>query len=337
MIIRCTKCETTFRFDDGLMTGEGVWVRCSRCRNIFFQDNPSPDPPSPDVMLVKNDPDQTEAREAAATGYGPGEALPAENFPQAGVPEEEEEPILSRTHDIQDEGEETEGFGLRNRDFQREDAAPDGEVEEEIEKLFAKPEMALKKKKKSHRLARFIGYMFLALVFLLIAAGVGLWFFPETLRPVVDFFSPYLPVKGIMGQQIPDDAVLGQVNIQDVRQHVVNNWLMGNMRVVEGVAVNVGSFPLTRLQVRGRAYDGSGGVLGEGVSYCGNVLSDTELATMTEDEIQSRLSQVSGNNAANDRVVPQGRIPFMVVLANHEQRDVAKTTVMVVGAEKLLE
>ena len=38
MIIQCRKCDTRFRFDDTLIEGDGVWVRCSRCQNVFFQE-----------------------------------------------------------------------------------------------------------------------------------------------------------------------------------------------------------------------------------------------------------------------------------------------------------
>jgi len=41
MIIQCGKCGTEYRFDETLMAGEGAWVRCTRCRNVFFQENPS--------------------------------------------------------------------------------------------------------------------------------------------------------------------------------------------------------------------------------------------------------------------------------------------------------
>jgi predicted Zn finger-like uncharacterized protein len=39
MIIQCEKCSTKYRFDDNYMEGEGVWVRCSRCKHEFFQEN----------------------------------------------------------------------------------------------------------------------------------------------------------------------------------------------------------------------------------------------------------------------------------------------------------
>ncbi len=46
MIIRCRKCDTRFRFDETLIEGDGVWVRCSRCQNVFFEERPSGEPRS---------------------------------------------------------------------------------------------------------------------------------------------------------------------------------------------------------------------------------------------------------------------------------------------------
>lgn len=40
MIIQCKECGTKYRFDKSQITGEGVWVRCSRCGATFFQKNP---------------------------------------------------------------------------------------------------------------------------------------------------------------------------------------------------------------------------------------------------------------------------------------------------------
>ncbi len=43
MIIQCKQCATKFRFKDELMTGDGVWVRCSRCGHEFFEINTRPE------------------------------------------------------------------------------------------------------------------------------------------------------------------------------------------------------------------------------------------------------------------------------------------------------
>lgn len=56
MIIQCEKCSTKYRFDDNLMEGEGVWVRCSRCKHEFFQENPfaRPFPAVDDDTVLKH-------------------------------------------------------------------------------------------------------------------------------------------------------------------------------------------------------------------------------------------------------------------------------------------
>ena len=40
MIIQCKECGTQYRFDKSQIDGEGIWVRCSRCEAVFFQENP---------------------------------------------------------------------------------------------------------------------------------------------------------------------------------------------------------------------------------------------------------------------------------------------------------
>jgi len=337
MIIKCRKCETSFRFDDHLMTGEGVWVRCSRCRDIFFQDNP-----------VREDrlADPPAASQFSSNGFAvnvePASGPVATVKENAGAwdagPVEMEEPILSRVREIRaamEEEAEVEG-DLPDKDN------PDREVPlaaasetSEIEKLSETAASAVARKE--HSLGRFFAYLFLVLFAAALAGGTYLWVFPESRKDVADVISAYIPLAGLMGNRNLPDPVLSQVSLQDVRQHIVNNWLMGSLRVVEGTAVNMGNFPLTRLQVRGRGYNSAGAVLAEGVSFCGNLLTDAELTTLAEEEIQRRLSQLSGSNVANDRISPQGQIPFMVVIATQDQQAVAKTTVMVAGAEKLLE
>jgi len=76
--------------------------------------------------------------------------------------------------------------------------------------------------------------------------------------------------------------------------------------------------------------------VGEQTSYAGNILTDEELTNLSEEEILTRLMQPQGMNNVNDRIMPNGQIPFMIVFPN-EPAGVIKTTVVTVGAEKLLE
>ena len=40
MIIQCKECGTQYRFDKSQIDGEGIWCRCTRCKAVFFQENP---------------------------------------------------------------------------------------------------------------------------------------------------------------------------------------------------------------------------------------------------------------------------------------------------------
>ena len=56
MIIQCEKCSTKYRFDDNLMEGDGIWVRCSHCKHEFFHENPfaRPFPAVDDDTVLKH-------------------------------------------------------------------------------------------------------------------------------------------------------------------------------------------------------------------------------------------------------------------------------------------
>ena len=40
MVAQCKNCQTKFKFDETLIEGEGIWVRCNQCKNVFFLENP---------------------------------------------------------------------------------------------------------------------------------------------------------------------------------------------------------------------------------------------------------------------------------------------------------
>jgi len=278
MIITCERCQTKYRFDDSLVTGEGVWVRCTRCRHVFFQENPLKAEPSP---------------------------------PTPPLPPKEEEEILSRL----EETEETSPF-------------------EEIEKEKQEEPASVAKKRTS--IGRVLAYIFAFLLVLILACGTYLWVSPDGRKQVVVSLIPYFPpLERWANDWLPKESAISEISLQDLRQHFVNNWLLGQLRVVEGTAVNTSKYPLTKIQVRGRMYDAAGVVLGETLSYCGNFLTDAELATMMEEEIKTKLLQPPGGGT-NDRLNPHGQIPFMLVFI-HDLPTVSKVTVAPAGAERLLE
>jgi hypothetical protein len=147
-------------------------------------------------------------------------------------------------------------------------------------------------------------------------------------RIVLNVFGVAQPMEG--------HSVAGLVKLQDIRQRFLDNYIMGNkIRIVEGLAVNQADYSVARILIKGTILDAYAVVKGERVIYAGNVLTDEELANLSEGEIAQRLALPSGRNNLNERVIPNGRVPFMIVFTS-EPPGVIKTTVKAVNAERLL-
>jgi len=147
-------------------------------------------------------------------------------------------------------------------------------------------------------------------------------------RVVLNVFGVSQPMEG--------QSVAGLVKLQDIRQRFLDNYIMGNkIRIVEGFAVNQADYSVARILIKGTILDAYAVVKGERVIYAGNVLTDEELANLSEEEISRRLTLPSGRDNLNERVMPNGRIPFMIVFTN-EPPGAIKTTVRTVNAERLL-
>jgi len=332
MIIRCGKCESRFRFDDALMIGDGVWVRCSRCKEVFFQDNP--DQEALASWPRENDLTGDQARPVKTDWPGLDEDTAVSEYSRQVDFNQDKE---SNLHRIMNEIREADAVGPGSlvKEFGDLGDLNSGENEPEVIDAWREPAVP-EAKKKSHSGLKFIAYLSLLVFVMIFLGGLYLWIFPQSRQQVADSLSSYCPWAANIAGKGQAGQAWSQTALQDVRQHFVNNWLMGSLRVVEGSVINKGKYPLVRVQVRGRLYDNSGNIIGEWTSFGGNILTDAELATLTEEEIKNKLSQPLVGGVTTDRVNPNGQIPFMVVVAHHDQQAVAKTTVVVTGAEKLL-
>lgn len=175
----------------------------------------------------------------------------------------------------------------------------------------------------------FLKILVLVLLVLIVSAGVGYMAFPDLTQKTTREWAEYIPW---LKKQPP--SVHESVRIDAVNQRFVNNLFAGAMRVVEGAAVNESGKPLARVQMKALLMDDANKQMGEKHAFAGNVLSDTELTILTEEEINQRLANPQGSTAPNDRVMPGGRIPFMIVVAR-EQPGIAKVFVAVADAERL--
>lgn len=314
MIIQCRQCRTKFRFDDSLMEGDGIWMRCSHCQHVFFQDNPQVIKPAPltegltaakpamDVL-----PKQTEEKDEDVTSF-------IDN-------------VMKAKSDLEDKAspelEKPAGKSLVKEEISISRAA----AEEEDEKQGPK-------NKPSRDWGRTVRIALWTILVIIVIPALGYYFvFPEIGDRLLKIINKYVDLG--IGEQARPEVVTGQVKLQDIRQRIMTNYVVGSIRIVEGTAVNQADYPVSRIAIKGEIVDAYAVVLAERTSFAGNVLTDQDLTVLPEDEIFKRLSRPEGQNNSNHKIMPNATIPFMIVFTR-EPAGVIKTTVRTVGAERLL-
>ncbi len=302
MIVQCKSCGTKFNFDEAMIEGEGVWGRCSRCQNVFFMKNP--------------------LKEEATSPFDEKKA--AEAGPSA-ISSAMRKDVEDKHLDVKKPGPDF--FKEIEKDI--EDIDKDkgtGFEKAEDEEIHDEEGIAEKKIEKKHGLT--LGRQLVYLFIILLIGGIYFLFFTETKGQIL--FEKLLGT----GPKI-EEVGPAQVDLIGLRQSLINNLIIGNIRVIEGTAINQSALPMTRIKVKGEITDAYTVVLGVRESYCGNILTNDELVTMTEEQIQRELSNPLGSDVSNDRIGPQGQIPFMIVFTR-EPPVVVKAFVTPVGAERLL-
>jgi predicted Zn finger-like uncharacterized protein len=328
MIIQCPKCETQYRFDDNLIEGDGVWVRCSRCQHVFFQIRSSEpggkttdDVPSIRISDAKRAPDDRLPSEGGSLIKPEPDSDSVYASPTAEPPTTENEPVV---------------------DFDREFAA----VEEKEEQTLKTNEQTSKRPKKRRRWIRRIFEVLAILIFIAIVAGaVFLYIYPDVRNNILGFVSPALKGIPFVEKVIPESRekepekvsevhqTSEELLIKDMRLRTAPNIITGNLQVIEGAVVNQTPFAIAKIQMRLVITDAYDVVLGDKYFYCGNILTDEELGTLTETEMERELSNPQGSDVSNENIAPNGVIPFMI-LYKQDKQEVVKTSVTVAGYER---
>ena len=202
-----------------------------------------------------------------------------------------------------------------------------------LEKIV--PELPIKKSKQVSWGAS-MRFFALFLVFIVVMQGY-LWMYPEVGYQTIEWVHSNFPMMdqllGIEKAQ-KQDIITDQVEFINVRQRFVKNESLGNLRVIEGEVVNQAAFPIAKVRVIGELFGTNEALLAARISYCGKILPDETLERLKEEEIRSALSVSSGGNLSDNKILPRGQIPFMIVFT-HEPSGVTKATVTAVGAEKI--
>jgi hypothetical protein len=316
------------------MAGDGVWVRCSRCQHVFFQQRSAGDASAvePEIPSVRI----SDARRNSD-----------DRFPAAGdrLKRTETEAEAAPPTPIRAEREPEADFGREpsiqelDEDLGKETLAGPAAADEKEDMEMAEEEPPADGTGRTGWGRTFLKLIAL-LVFVAVVAGtVYLYLFPQIRTQVLTWAAPWLQGVPVLENLVPPQMKSGgtvpaPVRLKDIRQRSVANLLTGNLRVIEGVAVNQAPYPLARIKIRLVIADAYDVVLGEKMVYGGNLLTDAELGALAEAEIQRELSIPQGSDVSNERIAPNGEIPFMIVF-NQEQAGAIKTTVIPAGADRL--
>ncbi|HNY51096.1 MAG TPA: DUF3426 domain-containing protein [Smithella sp.] len=336
MIIQCKQCRTKFRFDDSNMQGSGIWLRCSRCGHVYFQENPKAKQPAP-APLTETEfvPAREEATHTEAASGPSVEATSMVHKDEADKSVEQIQAVRKRvTEDIDLRREKTQEDSVSEKDEEI-IKAQTIEKDQETEQTNAEQKPVRKRSGGAWKMA-----LWSALVIVIIPLVIYFFALPQYGEQLIKsgeyLINQFNEYTGISKPLPTSGAFINQmVKLQDARYRRINNYILGQIGVLEGTAVNRAEFPLARIQVKGEIVDAYSVVLGERSSYAGNILTDEELTNLSEEEIIMKLLQPEGLKNSNDKIMPNGQIPFMIVFPN-EPLGVIKTTVVTIGAERLL-
>ncbi|MFH1076708.1 MAG: DUF3426 domain-containing protein [Pseudomonadota bacterium] len=151
---------------------------------------------------------------------------------------------------------------------------------------------------------------------ILIAAGsIGAGIYLITYYDILGMMDKVeLPKAKIITVELPKhDPGNLKIGLLDVRGYFKESNKAGKLYIIEGFVRNDYSERRSHVGVRGILYDSSGNVLKRKSVYCGNIFTPDELATLSIDDINFRLSKESGMNDVNIDISQGGKVPFMIV------------------------
>ncbi|MFH0998282.1 MAG: zinc-ribbon domain-containing protein [Pseudomonadota bacterium] len=153
----------------------------------------------------------------------------------------------------------------------------------------------------------------LMIVLLILAVIAGLVYGGYTLLNsngvTIPFISKPVPSK-------VEDPGNFKIKPFDISSRFVDNTKIGKLFIITGKVKN--EYPAARgsIQVIGKLYTKDKAMSKEATVFCGNILSDIDLANAELAIIQERLQNRSGDNGTNLKVAPGDAIPFMIFFSN---------------------
>ena len=152
------------------------------------------------------------------------------------------------------------------------------------------------------------------IVLILVALGavVGLDYMDMEIPVATDMVRSIPVVGDLMKPKIQDSGNL-KISTVGINSRFVENSKIGRVFVITGKAVNGYDKPRARIRVVGRLFTKGKKPSKVQVVYCGNIVSDPDLASKDMKTILGKLKNRVSSKKSNLRVLPGKMIPFMVV------------------------
>jgi len=252
---------------------------------------PASEPAATDDFLLSFDPDAEQPVSSAATHKEAQGSTKFSEFSFGKNAEQVESEATASGSDLQDQSK-----GFAALDFS------EGKLDEEL------PPSSLTSRKKSGSL--FPLFVIIGAILLIVAiAGSGVYFFggPKAFSKIgLGFLVDW------SGDKRTEE---GNIALKGVTASYIVNSAAGELFVVRGEAVNNFNKPRASIQIKVSLL-GAGGInLVTKSAYCGNSLSNEQLATLPLAKIEEILNNQFGDSLANLGLKPGGSIPFVVVVS----------------------
>ena len=315
MIITCASCLTKFTLDDSRISAEGIKVRCSRCKHVFYVVPP----PETKEEIIENFESFAKFHEDL---MGPG-GVRAEAPPESKA---KEEVTLPR------ETEEPFSFSVKGPTETREQWGPPGEAEEmpspeKVEK--PPPEESIREERVESRSSRSTSMMhvekrgpfrFLALLIVLMLLIFGIFFVWSELSSG-GRLSPYLDstVKRIneLWNQIwgTEEGGLVVGDLSGYQEKIGETPLF----IIEGKVKNQSKFSKKYIKIGVVIFDEDKLKVAEKEAVCGRVIARGELKNQPAEFLKGEM--VIKPETEQEMVTPPGKeTPFMVIFKDLPSR-----------------
>jgi pilus assembly protein FimV len=169
--------------------------------------------------------------------------------------------------------------------------------------------------------------VFLLILVILGGGGYGTYYMLNKNGIDIPFLSDYLKPK------VQDPGNL-KMTTYDINSKFIDNASVGKLFVVSGKVKNGYAESRGMITLEGKIFSTGKVPVHSEMVYCGNVMSDLELANLEWDKIKERLINRLGDNRSNVKIEPGKSIPFMVVFSGLPE-DLEEFTIEVTGSTAL--